>query len=49
VSSPITFAPERHSFQTDDARLRPIAEKVLENQRLDFNDGVAIGRAIFWL
>ena len=54
MSSPITFAPERHSFQTDDARLRPIAEKVLANQRLDFNDGVALYRsgdilAVGWL
>jgi aminodeoxyfutalosine synthase len=54
VSSPITFAPERHHFQTDDARLRPIAEKVLANQRLDFNDGVALYRsgdilAVGWL
>ena len=38
----MTLAPERHSFQTDDGRLRPIAEKVLANQRLDFNDGVAL-------
>jgi aminodeoxyfutalosine synthase len=54
VSSPTTFAPERHSFQTDDSRLRPIAEKVLANQRLDFNDGVALYRsgdilAVGWL
>jgi aminodeoxyfutalosine synthase len=51
VSSP---APQRHIFQTDDARLRPIAEKVLANQRLDFNDGVALYRsgdilAVGWL
>jgi aminodeoxyfutalosine synthase len=54
VSSPVTFAPERHHFQTDDARLRPIAEKVLASQRLDFNDGVALYRsgdilAVGWL
>ncbi len=54
MSSPVTFAPERHHFQTDDARLRPIAEKVLANQRLDFNDGVALYRsgdilAVGWL
>jgi aminodeoxyfutalosine synthase len=54
VSSPVTFAPERHHFQTDDARLRPIAEKVLANERLDFNDGVALYRsgdilAVGWL
>jgi aminodeoxyfutalosine synthase len=51
VSSP---APQRHIFQTDDARLRPIAEKVLANERLDFNDGVALYRsgdilAVGWL
>ncbi len=54
MSSPVTFAPQRHHFQTDDARLRPIAEKVLANQRLDFNDGVALYRsgdilAVGWL
>jgi aminodeoxyfutalosine synthase len=51
VSSP---ALQRHIFQTDDARLRPIAEKVLANERLDFNDGVALYRsgdvlAVGWL
>src|ERR1700721_20209 len=50
----MSFTPARHSFQTDDARLRPIAEKVLANQRLDFNDGVALYRsgdilAVGWL
>ena len=54
MSSPVSFAPQRHHFQTDDARLRPIAEKVLANQRLDFNDGVALYRsgdilAVGWL
>ena len=54
MSSPVTFAPPRHHFQTDDARLRPIAEKVLANQRLDFNDGVTLYRsgdilAVGWL
>jgi aminodeoxyfutalosine synthase len=54
VSSPASFAPQRHIFQTDDARLRPIAEKVLANERLDFNDGVALYRsgdvlAVGWL
>src|ERR1700742_5156598 len=48
------FAPQWHKFQTDDPRLQPIAEKVLANQRLDFNDGVALYRsgdilAVGWL
>src|SRR5256714_15543621 len=47
------FSP-RHGFQTDDTRLRPIAEKVLAQQRLSFDDGVALYRsadilAIGWL
>jgi aminodeoxyfutalosine synthase len=48
------FAPERHSFQTDDARLRPVADKVMAGERLDLNDGVALYRsgdvlAVGWL
>ena len=44
----------RHSFQTDDARLTPIAEKVFAEERLNFNDGVALYRspdilAVGWL
>src|SRR5437899_1745659 len=44
----------RHRFQTDDARLRPIAEKVLAQERLSFEDGIALYRspdilAIGWL
>jgi aminodeoxyfutalosine synthase len=50
----MSFAPARHSFQTDDVRLQPISEKVLANERLDFNDGVALYRsgdvlAVGWL
>jgi aminodeoxyfutalosine synthase len=50
----MSFIPERHSFQTDDVRLRPIAEKILARERLDFNDGVALYRskdvlAVGWL
>jgi aminodeoxyfutalosine synthase len=50
----MSLVPERHSFQTDDARLRPIAEKILARERLDFNDGVALYRskdilAVGWL
>src|SRR5579884_3716391 len=44
----------RHPFQTDDARLRPIAEKVLATERLSFEDGLTLYRspdilAIGWL
>ena len=44
----------RHSFQTDDARLTPIAEKVFSEERLNFDDGVALYRspdilAVGWL
>jgi len=31
-----------HAFRTYDARLEPIAAKVLAGQRLDFNDGLAL-------
>src|SRR5690348_11297804 len=51
---PQPFSAERRPFQTDDARLRPIAEKVLEGIRLDADDAVALYRspdvlAIGWL
>jgi aminodeoxyfutalosine synthase len=54
VSNSMTFVPTRHSFQTDDARLRPIADKVLAGERLDFKDGVTLYRsgdvlAVGWL
>ncbi len=44
----------RHSFQTDDARLTPIAEKVFAGRRLNFDDGVVLYRspdilAVGWL
>ena len=44
----------RHSFQTDDPALEPIAEKVLAGKRLSFDDGVALYRsgdilAVGWL
>ena len=32
----------RHDFQTDDARLKPICDKVLAGDRLDFDDAVAL-------
>lgn len=42
------------NFRTDDARLEPIAEKVLAGERLNFNDGVSLYRsgdilAVGWL
>jgi len=44
----------RHSFQTDDSTLLPIAEKVQAGERLNFDDGVALYRtgdvlAVGWL
>jgi aminodeoxyfutalosine synthase len=44
----------RHAFQTDDKRLPPIAEKVFAQQRLSFDDAVALYRsadilAVGWL
>ncbi len=39
-SFPVT-AP-RHGFQTDDARLRPICDKVLAGERLNFDDALAL-------
>ena len=44
----------RHSFQTDDPALRPIAERVQAGQRLSFDDGLALYRsgdilAVGWL
>jgi aminodeoxyfutalosine synthase len=44
----------RHSFQTDDAHLTPIAEKVFSEHRLNFDDGLALYRspdilAVGWL
>jgi aminodeoxyfutalosine synthase len=49
-----TSAKPRHSFQTDDPALLPIAEKVQVGQRLNFDDGVALYRsgdilAVGWL
>jgi len=44
----------RHSFQTDDPALLPIAEKVTAGERLNYDDGVALYRtgdvlAVGWL
>ena len=54
MSSETTFARPRHSFQTDDRALEPIAEKVLAGERLTFDDGLALYRsgdilAVGWL
>jgi aminodeoxyfutalosine synthase len=35
-------ASGRHGFQTEDPRLRPIADKVLARERLEFDDAVAL-------
>ena len=32
----------RRPFATDDARLKPIAEKVMSGERLGFTDGVSL-------
>ncbi|HMF64727.1 MAG TPA: hypothetical protein VK608_11620, partial [Edaphobacter sp.] len=44
----------RHSFQTDDAALLPIAAKVEAGERLSFEDGITLYRsgdilAVGWL
>jgi len=44
----------RHPFQTDDRRLNPVAEKVLNGERLSFEDGLTLYRsadilAVGWL
>jgi aminodeoxyfutalosine synthase len=49
-----SHADGRKPFTTDDARLRPIAAKVLEGERLSFEDGVSLYRsgdilAVGWL
>src|SRR5271156_1374167 len=46
--------PSQRPFQTDDARLNPIAARVLAGERLDFADGLALYRspdilAVGWL
>jgi aminodeoxyfutalosine synthase len=45
---------ERHPFQTDDSRLKPIADKIRSGERLSYEDGVTLYRsgdilAIGWL
>ncbi len=54
MSIPTSIQRARHGFQTDDARLEPIAEKVVAGERLSFDDGVTLYRsgdilAVGWL
>jgi aminodeoxyfutalosine synthase len=54
ASSPRRSSKPRHSFQTDDPALFPIAEKVEAGERLSFEDGLALYRsgdilAVGWL
>jgi aminodeoxyfutalosine synthase len=52
--SSLSHARPRHSFQTDDPALWPVAEKVRAGERLNFDDGLALYRsgdilAVGWL
>jgi aminodeoxyfutalosine synthase len=54
ASSPRRYSKPRHSFQTDDRALLPIADKVQAGERLSFEDGLALYRsgdilAVGWL
>jgi aminodeoxyfutalosine synthase len=54
MTAQIAFPAARHPFQTDDPRLKPIAEKITSGERLSFEDGVALYRspdvlAVGWL
>ncbi|HYK36041.1 aminofutalosine synthase MqnE [Alloacidobacterium sp.] len=54
MSIETAFVAERRPFATDDARLQPIAKKVLAGERLDFDDGLTLYRspdilAVGWL
>ena len=54
MSSVASILSPRHGFQTDDAALVPIAEKVQAGERLSFDDGVTLYRsgdilAVGWL
>jgi aminodeoxyfutalosine synthase len=54
VDQSLSSPSERSKFQTSDAVLRPIADKVFAEHRLDFADGVALYRssdilAVGWL
>jgi aminodeoxyfutalosine synthase len=45
MSSPAPTARPRHSFQTSDPALRPIAARVERGDRLNFDDGLALYRS----
>ena len=54
MSGETAFQAKRRPFATDDARLQPIAEKVLAGERLSFDDGLVLYRspdilAVGWL
>jgi aminodeoxyfutalosine synthase len=54
MTATTVFPVERRPFATDDARLQPIADKMLSGERLSFDDGVALYRspdilAVGWL
>jgi aminodeoxyfutalosine synthase len=54
MTATTAFPVERRPFATDDARLQPIADKMLSGERLSFDDGVALYRssdilAVGWL
>jgi len=54
MSGETAFQAERRPFATDDARLQPIAAKVLAGERLSFDDGLVLYRsadilAVGWL
>jgi aminodeoxyfutalosine synthase len=54
MTATTAFPVERRPFATDDARLQPVAEKMLSGERLSFDDGVALYRspdilAVGWL
>ena len=38
----VETSASRHSFQTYDARIEPIAEKLFAGERLSFDDGIAL-------
>src|SRR5258708_13167764 len=40
-----SFTVPRHGFQTDDARIKPIAEKVFARERLSLDDATTLYRS----
>ncbi len=54
MADAVIHSARRHSFETSDAALKPIADKVIAGERLNFDDGVALYRsgdilAVGWL